>query len=127
MYIILAQITAIETLRAALKAYVLMASGERHLLTGGQVHKPVVTVTSAEQGGPKVATVSPPLSNTGCVWSKGARSGVCVPTPAALSPVPGPLDAAAHSVRVAGEALHIARSLLYLAVRCVRLRVRLCV
>ena len=116
--------TTVECLRASLKVLVLYLSKQRILLNGGQVAKPIVAEAGAgvlaDPSEPATPRVPMAADHVPTRWSKGSRTGVCLPVPASFGKtvkVQGSLDEAAAPVHLTAELLNISRPLVYLLAR----------
>lgn len=137
----LTTIWTVESVRAALKLFVLHRSHGRHLLGGGQLVRPLLPpapvsgVAADAEGavpspGPALASaaaaavLSAELPQAPLAWAKGSRTGVCMAAPSGFvastgCTVAGGLEQLAAPARAASELLHIARPLVYLLSRAV--------
>ena len=120
--LLLFQISAIESARAALKLFVLVESKAAHLLNGGQLQRPVLPSPPSDGQTEVVAPIVPRVSESAARarWWKGSRSGLSMPVPvsvAASTVLSQDLAALAQPTRMLGEVLHISRPIVFLLAR----------
>jgi hypothetical protein len=139
--LLLLQIVVVETVRAALKLWLLYNCRERHLIRGGQVEpaQPVLAGAAAGSanddgdgaelslesmlrgaGMPSAAPSASAAASRRTRYCAGRRTGIALPVPVGFpkeATFEGDLDAQASSTRLVGELLHIARPLVYVLTR----------